>query len=1044
MKKLLCLLLFVCTAPYFQGLSAQEKKWVSGTLKDRNGNPVIAATITEKGTSNQVVSDATGAFRLQVAPSATLVISSVGYAGFETGVGESSTLNLIMELGSQGLDEVVVTALGIKRQKKSLGYAVQEVKSQTLIEAREPNVTNALAGVVAGMQIVRSNNGPAGSSRINLRGLNSFSPRTQPLIVVDGIPVDNFVGETNNVTGKPNSDAFNPSLDMGNGLSDINANDIESISVLKGPSAAALYGSRAGNGAILITTRSGGKTPGLGISVSSTLGIETMFLKPDRQSSFAQGSLGAYEPTGGLSWGPKITGQTVTNWKGEQEQLAAYDNLSNFFDKNGINHAQNISFQQQINKTSVYTSLGYFNDKSLIPGVKLSRLNLTARAVSKFGKDDRWTTDTKIQYINSDARNRPIAGINYSNYATQMMTMPVSMDVRQFEPAVNDANNMLWYVTSNQINPYWATRYNTNQDIRDRFIMSGSLKYNFTSWLDAEVKVGTDKYNTNYESKLYAGSPLGQNGRYSTGKQTFTETNYSTLITAKKDNVFGKLGGVITVGGNIMDRQGSNLKVDAGELFIPNLFKATNGKDNPTISDEVVKQKINSVYGSVGLNWGGYLFLDVTARNDWSSTLSVDNRSFFYPSFSLSYLLTESISGLPGWLSYAKLRATYAAVGNSLQPYELYNTYNIDKDPNNNPIAGRKETLYDPDVRSELIKSIELGTELRFMDNRIGLDFSYYKTNATYQLIDLPMDPASGYNFRKINAGDIQNQGFELMADARILTNPAGLNWSINVNFSSNRNKIINISDADSVTSYPVRVFDDLSIVSYKNELYGDMYGTRFLRVEDPASKDFGKLILSAAGLPQEDTRIVRLGNQSPTAMLGITNTFGYKGWNLGFLVDARFGGKIFSATRAALQRSGVAAETVVNGERADLVVDGVVADGSGGYAANTVAVDPQRYWEAITNAGNLGIVEANLYDATNIRLRNVQLSYDLPRKLLQKTPLQRARVGISCNNVWMIKHDLGGIDPESVFATGINAQGFENGNPPTTRSFLINLSLSF
>lgn len=1045
MKKLLYLLLLTAYAALcYTGVSAQEKKWVTGTLKDERGNPIAAATIAEKGTTNQVVSDAAGGFRLQVAPGAVLVISFVGFATIETPVGESTSLNLVMQQDTKGLDEVVVTALGIKRQKKSLGYSMQEVKGQAIVDSREPNITNALSGMVAGMQIVRSGNGPAGSSRINLRGLNSFSPRTQPLIVVDGIPVDNFVGETNNVTGVANPDAFIPATDMGNGLSDINANDIESISVLKGPSAAALYGSRAGNGAILITTKSGGRTNGLGISLSSTLGVESLFMSPDVQSDFAQGYDSQFNPESGTNWGPKITGQTVTNWKGEQEQLKAYDNLKNFYNS-GLSNTQNLSFQQQINRTSIYTSLGYFNDKSLIPHSKLTRTNLTARAVSRFGKDDRWTVDTKVQYINTNARNRPLAGLEPHNYAGLLYTFPVSLDIRQFDPPVNENNEMIWYVGStNQANPYWATEFNQNQDIRDRFIMSGSLKYNFTSWLDAEVKAGTDKYTTNYEKKLYAGSPLGTSGKYQNGKQTFTETNYSTLITARKENVLGRLGGAITLGGNIMERNGSYLNVDAGDLFIPNLFKITNGKANPIITDDVSKQKINSVFGSIGLSWGGYLFLDITGRNDWSSTLSVDNRSFFYPSFSLSYLLTESIAGLPAWLSYAKLRTSYASVGNSLQPYELYNTYTIEKDPNGNPTAARKETLYDPNVRSELIKSLELGAELRFIDNRVGLDFSYYKSNATYQLIDLPMDPASGYNKRKINAGDIQNEGFEVMADARIFSNPQGFNWNINVNFSSNRNKIITISDADSVNSYTVRAFDDLSIVSYKGELYGDIYGRQFARVTDPSNKYFGQLLLSSEGVPQRTEEIVRLGNQSPKAMLGITNTFGYKGFTLGVLLDARIGGEIFSATQAAMQARGVAAVTVVNGERENMVVPGVIGDGSGGYIENTISVTPQRYWEAVSDVGNLGIGEANIYDATNIRIRNVQLSYDLPRRLLGKTPVQRARIGVSCNNVWMITSHMRGMDPEAVFATGINAQGFENGNPPTTRTFLFNLSLSF
>lgn len=1037
MKKLLCLSLLWIAMMCSKDVSAQEKKWVSGILRDPRGNPVASATIVEKGTTNQSLSDGEGAFRLQVASNATLVISSIGFASLETPVSGSATFNLTLQPTASDLNEVVVTALGVKRQKKSLGYAVQEVKGTALLDAREPNLTNALSGVVAGLQVIRSSTGPAGSSKITLRGNNSLTGKNQPLIVVDGVPIDNFIGLANN-----NNDFFNPGLDMGNGLADINAADIESVSVLKGPSAAALYGSRAGNGVILVTTKTGRKQNGLGISVSSTVGVESIFTHPDRQTSFGMGSNGTYEPLGGGSWGPKITGQTVTNWKGEQEQLRAYENVKNFYES-GLTQNHNVSFQQQFNNTSIYTSLNYLNDKSMIPGTKLTRTNLTARAVSKFGKDNRWTTDTKIQYSSANAKNRPVAGLNTSNYAAMLYNLPITLDIRQFDPPVNQFGNMIWYDGSNRVNPYWNTQYNLNQDVRDRFIMTGSLKYNFTSWLNAEVKGGADMYTTNYDAKLYAGSPLATNGRFSVGKQTYAEYNYSTLITAQKDNLFSKLGGAASLGGNLMQQKSSNVGINAGDLEVPNLFSANNGVGTPTLTDDYRERKINSVYGTLGLNWDGYLYLDATFRNDWSSTLHPDNRSFFYPSVSLSYVFTESFKRLPSWVSYGKVRASYATVGNDLDPYQLYNTYTIGNDPNNNTTAARKPILFDKGVRSELIKSTELGAELRFLQNRIGLDFSWYKSNATRQLIDLPMDPASGYTSRKINAGDIQNSGFEVMLDARVLSNPSGFNWNIAANFSRNRNVVLEISDKDSVSRYQLGGFDAVSILAVKNELYGEIYGSTFLRVTDDKSPYFGQMILDGTGLPQAGPQNQRLGNQQATALLGVTNTLGYKGFTLGVLVDARFGGQIFSATQVGLQRAGVAAATVVNGERADFVVPGVVVDGTG-FKPNATAVRPELYWGRVTNLGNAGITELNMYDASNVRIRNIQLNYDLPLKILSKTPIQRAKIGISCNNVWLISSHMNGLDPESVFATGTNAVGFENVSPPTTRTVLFNLSLTF
>ncbi|QJB41991.1 SusC/RagA family TonB-linked outer membrane protein [Chitinophaga oryzae] len=1029
---LACLVALCCQSAY-----AQEKKWVSGTLKDGSGAPIIYATIVEKGTTNGTTSNEKGAFRVQVAPNATLVITSVGFTKLE--VPANGNLDLVMQDNSKGLNEVVVTALGISREKKSLGYSMQEVKANTLVEAHETNITNALTGVVAGLQVTRASGGPAASSKINLRGNTSLNGKNQPLIVVDGVPIDNSTGVGNDGT----NDYWNPSLDMGNGLSDLNPNDIASVTVLKGPSAAALYGSRAGDGVILVTTKTGRKNTGVGITVSSTVGLETFFTRPEAQKSFGQGTNGVFNEISGTSWGPKIEGQEVTNWAGKKENLRYYDNVKSFYNT-GLNHNENISFQQQFDKTSVYTSLNYLNDKSMIPGTKLSRVNVTSRISGKYGAKDRLSTDFKVQYSNTNAVNRPATGTNSRNYATLLYSMPTSMDITQFKNPVNEFGKMAWYSIGNDVNPYWATKYLLNQDIRNRFIMNGALKYQFTSWLDAEVKAGADMYNTTTESKSYVGSPAAVNGGYGAGRLSFSELNYSALITAKKDNLINKLSGNISVGGNLMKQKTSNVGYSTGALVVPNLFVIKNSRDAISTTDAFTEQRINSLYGTAGLNWDGYLFLDVTARNDWSSTLAPENRSFFYPSVSMSYLFTEHIKSLPSWLSYGKLRASYAAVGNSLLPYQLYNNYLIGQDPNGQITASRDKTYYNKDVRSELIKSHELGAEFRFMDSRFGLDFTYYKSNATNQLIDLPMDPASGYGKRKINAGNIQNSGFEIMADARILNNPKGLMWNISGNLSVNRNKIIDIGEAQGVSLYPLGGFDAVSIIAKTGSLYGDIYANKVLnRVTDVNSEYYGQLILEANGLPKIIDGDKYLGNQAAKALFGITNTFSYKSFSLGFLVDARIGGEIYSVTQLMMQKAGTAAVTAPGGQRNDLVVPGVVDAGNGKYTPNTRSVTQQQYWNAIT-AGNLGAPEINVYDATSIRLRNVQLNYNVPKSVLGRMPVQSVKVGLSCNNVWMISSHVRGLDPESVFAIGSNATGFENGAPPTTRTFLLNLSLSF
>lgn len=1014
-------------------IQAFAQKSVTGTVSDAMG-PLPGVSVLIKGTDRGLQTDENGRFTLQASPNEVIQFSMVGYATQERTIGNESVFNITMTQDNQALDEVVVTALGIRRERKSLGYALQEVQGEDLVQANEPNIANALTGKVAGLQVVRGSSGPAGSSKIVLRGFNSLTGNNQPLIVIDGVPMDNFTGASNN-------DFWNPSMDMGNGLGDINPDDIASMSVLKGASAAALYGSRAGNGVILITTKSGRKSNGLGITYSTTVGFESAFTTPETQNSFGQGVEGQYDAQSGSSWGPQITGQMVENWNGDQVALRAYDNVNNFF-SSGVNHKHNLSFSQQYDKTSVYSSLSYLGDKSQIPGAELNRFNFLTRAVSSFGPDDRWNTDVKVNYVNSTAKNRPNGGNNNNNAFNTMYLLPRSLDITQFENSTDAIGNMIWYNAGNGVNPYWNANNNNNQDTRDRFMISGALKYRLNDWLNAELRGGSDLYMTRFDAKTNAGSPLARNGRYSVGKNDFNETNFSALFTATKDNIFGKWGGAASLGGNLMSQRRSGISTNAGELVVPNLFAINNGVNNPTVDETLSEKKINSVYGTLQINHDGYFFIDGTFRNDWSSAL-LD--PFFYPSVSTSLVVTEMISKnggeLPGWLTFAKLRGSYAEVGNDMDPYQLYNTYSIGKDPNGNTVGNRGDILFDESVVAELIKSWEFGADFRFLDNRIGLDFSWYKSNATNQLINLPMNPLSGYTARKINAGNIQNKGFEIMANAMILNNPEAFSWNLNVNYSQNRNEIIALTE--DVNQYPLGGFDNVSILAQVGKRYGDIWGTAYRRVTDESSPYFGRLLLDGNGLPLQTSERQYLGNQQADGLLGIINTFGYRDFELGFQVDARFGGKIFSGTHQMMQRAGTAAVTAPGGLREDMIVDGVVPSGDS-FAENTTPVSVQDYWTAVAGVGNTGITEANLYDATNVRLRNISLNYNLPKRFLQNSPIQGAKIGLSANNVWMISSKMDGLDPESTYATNTNAVGFEYGSGPTTRTFLINLSVSF
>ena len=1020
-------------------ISQQDTK-VTGTVEDEFG-PVAGASVVIKGTTTGTMTDMDGHFTLEGVKKGDIIqISFIGFATQDIPYTGQATLNVKLAEDAQKLDEVVVTALGMKRDKKALGYAMQELKGDELLSSREPNLANSLSGKVSGLQIVRSSNGVGGSSKIVLRGNNSLTGSNQPLIVVDGTPMDNFTGGVDDVWG-------NSGADMGNGLSDINPEDIESMTVLKGASAAALYGSRAGNGVILITTKSGKKNEGLGITVNAGITTESIFLKPDLQNSFGQGSVGAYDNQSRLSWGPKAEGQMVSDWLGRQVPLKTYDNIDAFFNT-GTSFNEGVSFQQNIKGTSVFSSINRSDDAGITPESKLNKTNITLRATTFLDEAEKWKIDAKVNYINMNAHNRPIQGVNPSNAFNTIYNLPRSLNVAEFKQDVDEQGNMIWWDASKnpQENPYWVTKYQQNNDTRNRLLGNIALKYAPTNWFDIELRGGTDYYTTTKNEKVYAGGNTTPSGLYNEGSETFYENNYSFLATARKDNLIDRLGGFVSFGGNLMMQKRTKMNASAGELLVPNLFSLNNGINKPTVTSELIRRKMNSLYGSLQLNWDGYLFLDVTARNDWSSTMSKANRSYFYPSVSLSGVISDMVPKLggqmPEWFTFAKVRASYAEVGNDLDPYQLYNNFTVGKDENGNTTAAPGNVLFDSTVRSELIKSWEAGFDVRFFNNRLGLDAAWYKTNATRQLLNLPMDPFSGYSSRKVNAGNIQNEGIEISLNGAILDNPKGLSWNSTAQFSLNRNKIIDLYPG--VTLYDIKTLDAIQIVAVQGSYYGDIYGQTFQRVEDKNDPNYGKIIVGEDGLPLITTGKSKVGNQSPDWMLGWTNSFAYKGFNLSFLVDFRIGGDLYSATASNLYVRGNAAGTVVNGNRQDFVVPNSVVQTSNGYAENKVPVTHQNYWERIGSTGNYGLPEMFTYDATNIRLRNITLGYDFNRAMLQKTPFQRLRLSATCNNVWMIHYNLPGIDPESVSATNTNATGFENGAAPTSRSFTFNVTVGF
>ncbi|MFI3263014.1 MAG: SusC/RagA family TonB-linked outer membrane protein, partial [Rikenellaceae bacterium] len=960
-----------------------------------------------------------------------LKFSMISYTAQIYTVTTATVHDVVLVEDALTVNEVVVTALGIKRDAKAIGYAVSEIDGDALAESRQTNVTNALSGVVPGLQVVKGS-GATGSSKITIRGQSSLSGTNQPLIVIDGIPMDNFTNGDNSYWG---------SSDMGNGLSDINADDIETMTVLKGGSAAALYGSRAGNGVILITTKSGKQSDGLGITVSSSIGFENPLITPKLQNSFSQGTRGIYNNLSVYSWGAATDGvNTGTNWNGKTETLKTYDNVGNFFNT-GVINTQNITLQQQYNKTSVYASIGRMQNNDVVPETKLERTNIVLRATTNLGTSDKWKLDAKMNYVKSSAQNRPTQGINQSNTFYTMYTLPRSINILDFNPSIDSEGNQIWWSsgTSSQNNPYWSAQYGQTYDVRERYIGFMSLSYEFLPWLRGEIKGGMDNYTTTAWSEIHTGGLSNPAGSYSRGVEQFSETNYSFLLIAQKDHLFGKFGGSATFGGNLMSQLRQSQGAGVNELVVPNLFSLGNGVDNAWISESIANRKMNSLYGSAQLNYDSYLFLDVTLRNDWSSTMSKENRSYMYPSVSLSGIISDMVE-LPSWFTFAKVRASYAIVGNDLDPYQLYNTYSIGSNIFDNTTATPGDIYYSENLVSEKVKSWEAGIDVRFLNNRIRLDASWYKSNATNQLFPLAMDAASGYSYKMVNAGNIQNQGFEISLGADIITGRE-FNWNATLNVSRNVSKIIELIEG--VTEYELGSIENMKVVAEVGGAYGAIYGTKIQTVTDKDSPYYGQWLLTDTGLPQATSDMEYLGEQSPKANISLGQNFSYKGFNLYALFDASIGGKIFSMTNAVLDAYGNSEASAPGGKREDFIVQGVISDGNGGYIKNTNYVTPQQYYSDALGVGNYGIMEAHTYDATSVRLRTISLGYSFPKRLLGDA-VQRINVSFTASNPWLIYTGAPGIDPESVSGTGTNVQSFELGISPTYRSYTFNVAIGF
>lgn len=1028
-------LVFADNANDMTVLNAQQQtRQAVGVVTDKTGEPIIGANVIVKGTTNGTITDLDGNFKLDNVPmNATLQFSYIGFNTQDIQFTGQPSINIQLVDDTQALDEVVVTALGIKREKKALGYSMTELKADELTQTRDVNIANGLAGKVAGVQIKQSGTGAMGSTRIVIRGNNSIGGKNQPLVVVDGVPIDNS-------TGEGQSDDFwgNSKVDRGSGISDISPDDIESMSVLKGPAAAALYGSRAGNGVIMITTKKGALNKGVGITLNSNLTFDSPMQTPEFQNEYGQGTSGGFDNNSALSWGAKMDGSIQDMSLGKFAYSARDNNLYKDFLRTGTTWTNSVDLSKGSEDMTFRAGVTRMDNKSFVPNSGSDRTSINLRSTAKMAN---WlSADMKVTYINQHTKNRIAVAADPNNIFYDNLQRPRSIGFSDYAGyrdtnwAREDGKPAAYLRTHNSAprNVFWSTERNTNNDKKDRFLGFAALDFTFTDWLSLKLRSGIDTYTFTFEDIEATGTPYwDQQGHYNIRTDKFTEVNSDFLFTAKGN--WGKFGIVGTLGGNIMYRNYSYMNSNSGNLVIPDFYATANGQLHTSTTNKERKQ-INSLYATASMSWDDYLFLDLTGRNDWSSTLPKDNASYFYPSVGVSWIFTQMMNKMDmnmGPISFGKIRASYAQVGNDADPYQLFDYYGINYDVKSGSFtASAKDFIANGNLKNESINSWELGLELKALDNRIGVDVAYYQKNAKDQILKVAIPVSSGYKYKLINAGNIENKGWEIALNATPLRTESGFVWDTQLNWSKNTNRVVELIEGtdEQVLSASSSLPHSLKIVAHVGGAYGDIYGTGYKRDEQ------GQMIIGTDGLPVGTDDPVLLGNNQPKWMMGWNNTFTYKDFTFNFAFDMRYGGDVYMGSIEEGARTGNLPMTLEG--REGMVVPGVLADGT----PNTKSVTAQTYWQGLVSKN---IAEAFMYDATNIRLRELSIGYNMPKRILAKTPFTAIGVSFVARNLWMVYSKTKGFDPEAGYSNG-NVQGFEFASMPTMRSLGFNVRVGF
>lgn len=1057
---LLSVLLLVQQAVY-----GQDTKITGVVTFKADAQRVPGAVVTVKGSSKGTQTDADGKYSISAKANDTLHFSYIGYTGVDIAVNDTRVINVALESSESRLQEVVVTALGISREKRSLGYAVQELKSRDITEARETNLVNALSGKIAGVNITNSQ-GNLGSSRIVIRGETSIAGNNQPLFVLDGIPIDNSQLGVGIATAR----------DFPNAISDLNPDDIESISVLKGPNAAALYGSRAANGVLVLKTKTGRGAKGLGITVNSSATMQTLLTLPKYQNAYGQGSGGQFDYVdgkgGGIndgvdeSWGPALDGRLIRQFfsNGQPAPWVAHpDNVRDFYET-GYTLNNGLSVAGTNDKLDYRFSYNNAKQTGLLPNTGITRNTFTFNSTYRIAP--KLTLSTYGSYIRGNADNLPgVDGKRANSVTLQFIWFGRQVDTRLLRNYKDASGNDYNWNHSYYSNPYWIQYENTVAQNRNRFFGNARLSYQVLDWLTANLRVGTDHYNDRRRYKVAYGSNGTPYGSYTEDAYAVTETNSEFTLNANK-KLSSDFNLDVLAGGNVRTNQLENNYQQAPRLAVKDVYTLNNSRDPVISTNYFSKLRVYSLFSSAQLGFRDYAFLNLTARNDWSSTLPKGNNSYFYPSVNASLVLSEALHIQSNVLSLLKIRGGWAQVGKDTDPYQLINTYPFNQPFDNNPLLTVSDKFLKDDLKPEITTATEVGAEIGLFKDRARLDVTYYNSNSSNQILLADVSPTTGYLKKLLNAGKINNHGIEVTLGLTPVSTASGFRWDVNVNYSRNVSKVVELDKDGFLNDYVLGSSGNIQVLASKGQRYGALFGKAFLR------NDQGQIVVNADGSPAIDPNKKILGYYTPKWIGSINNVLSYKGISISFLIDTKQGGSIWSGTNYTGIYTGVLAESLPgrdaehgglpyyypgNDKKATpvqladhntgapggatvyhdgMIFNGTTADGK----QNTTILPAQSYYKAVYNSS---LNESSVYDASFIKLREVRIGYTFPHEWLRGLRFQDLNITLTGRNLWIIDKKVPNIDPETAFNTG-NGQGLETLQIPTARSFGINLRASF